>query len=46
MKGEAVGKYDVAAFVWPSYQPDERARIFWPAGIGEWETVLKNRPKF
>ena len=41
-----MGKYDVAAFVWPSYQPDERARIFWPAGIGEWETVLKNRPKF
>lgn len=40
-------KYDVAAYVWPSYHPDERARQFWPMGIGEWETVLlKNKPKF
>ncbi len=34
--------YDVAAYVWPSYTGDEpRARIFWPEGIGEWETVKK-----
>lgn len=39
-------KYDIAAFVWPSYHPDERAKIFWPMGIGEWETVMKNKPKF
>ncbi|MBN8216814.1 MAG: glycoside hydrolase family 99-like domain-containing protein [Spirochaetes bacterium] len=39
-------KYDVAAYVWPSYHHDPRARIFWPQGIGEWETVLKNGPKF
>jgi hypothetical protein len=39
-------QYDVAAFVWPSYHPDPRARVFWPMGIGEWETVLKNAPKF
>ena len=39
-------KYDVAAYIWPSYHPDERARQFWPMGIGEWETVLKNKPKF
>jgi hypothetical protein len=39
-------KYDVAAFVWPSYHPDDRAKIFWPMGIGEWETVMKNKPKF
>ena len=33
-------KYDVAAFVWPSYTGDEpRTRIFWPDGIGEWQTV-------
>ena len=38
--------YDVAAYVWPSYQPDDRARIFWPDGIGEWQTVLSNKPKF
>jgi len=38
--------YDVAAFVWPSYHPDDRAKIFWPMGIGEWETVMKNAPKF
>ena len=35
-------KYDVAAFVWPSYHPDDRAKIFWPKGIGEWETVMNN----
>jgi hypothetical protein len=38
--------YDVAAFIWPSYHPDPRARVFWPMGIGEWETVMKNAPKF
>ena len=34
--------YDVAAFVWPSYHPDDRAKIFWPDGIGEWQTVMSN----
>lgn len=42
----ATKKYDIAAFVWPSYHADPRAKIFWPMGIGEWETVLKNEPKF
>ena len=32
--------YDIAAFIWPSYTGDEpRTRIFWPDGIGEWQTV-------
>lgn len=39
-------QYDVAAFVWPSYHPDDRAKIFWPDGIGEWQTVISNKPKF
>jgi len=39
-------KYDVAAFVWPSYHPDGRAKIFWPDGIGEWQTVISNKAKF
>lgn len=39
-------QYDIAAFVWPSYQPDDRAKIFWPEGIGEWQTVKSNNPKF
>lgn len=38
--------YDIAAYVWPSYHPDDRAKIFWPEGIGEWQTVMKNKPKF
>lgn len=39
--------YDVAAYVWPSYTGDEpRSRMFWPAGIGEWETVLKAKAKY
>ncbi len=40
------GSYDVAAFVWPSYHPDDRAKIFWPEGIGEWQTVASNTPKY
>ena len=33
-------KYDIAAYVWPAYTGDEpRTRIFWPEGIGEWQTV-------
>ena len=39
-------KYDIAAFVWPSYHPDDRAKIFWPEGIGEWQTVMTNKAKF
>ncbi len=32
--------YDVAAYIWPAYTGDEpRSRIFWPEGIGEWQTV-------
>ena len=38
--------YDVAAFVWPSYHPDDRTKIFWPEGIGEWQTVRTNKPKY
>ena len=38
---------DVAAYIWPSYTGDEpRTRIFWPEGIGEWETVMRAKPKF
>ena len=34
-------KYDIAAYVWPSYTGKEmRARQFWPDGIGEWQTVM------
>lgn len=33
-------QYDVAAYIWPAYTGDEmRSRIFWPDGIGEWQTV-------
>ena len=34
-------QYDIAAYIWPSYTGKEmRSRIFWPQGIGEWQTVL------
>ena len=40
-------KYDVAAYVWPSYTGDDkRARIFWEEGYGEWQTVKKMKPLF
>lgn len=39
-------KYDVAAFVWPSYTGDEeRTRIFWERGMGEWQTVMDAKPE-
>lgn len=40
-------KYDIAAYVWPSYTGDEpRTRMFWPGGIGEWQTVKSATAKF
>ncbi len=40
-------KYDVAAYIWPSYTGDEpRTRIFWSEGYGEWEIVKNATPKF
>lgn len=40
-------KYDVAAYIWPAFTGDEpRTRIFWPKGIGEWETIMNAKPKF
>jgi len=39
--------YDVAAYIWPAYTGDEpRTRMFWPEGMGEWETVREAKPKF
>lgn len=39
--------YDVAAYIWPSYTGSEpRTKMFWPKGIGEWQTVLEARAKF
>ena len=38
-------KTDVAAYVWPAYTGDEpRTRMFWPEGMGEWQSV-KNAVK-
>jgi len=40
-------KYDIAAYVWPSYTGDEpRTRIFWPEGYGEWQTVKAMQPMY
>ncbi len=40
-------QYDVAAFIWPAFTGDEpRARLFWPEGIGEWESVRTAGKKF
>ena len=36
-------KYDIAAYIWPSYTGDElRTRQFWEEGYGEWQTVKKH----
>ncbi len=45
-RGKGMKKYDVAAFVWPSYTGDEeRTRIFWERGMGEWQTVMDAQPE-
>ncbi|WP_135549543.1 glycosyltransferase WbsX family protein [Paenibacillus cymbidii] len=42
-----MANYDVAAYVWPSYTGDEpRTRMFWPEGIGEWQSVKNAVKKF
>lgn len=40
-------QYDVAAYIWPAYTGDEpRTRIFWPEGMGEWQTVRDAQARF
>jgi len=40
-------KYDIAAYIWPAYTGDEpRTRIFWPEGIGEWQSVKNAVSKY
>ncbi len=42
-----VKKYDVAAFVWPAYTGTEpRTRMFWPEGMGEWQSVRSSGSKY
>ena len=40
-------RYDVAAYIWPAYTGDEpRTRMFWPEGMGEWQSVKSAEAKF
>lgn len=40
-------KYDIAAYIWPAYTGKEpRTRLFWPEGIGEWQSVKNAVSKF
>jgi hypothetical protein len=40
--------YDVAAYVWPAYQPDARFKDIgvFKDGKGEWESIYNAKPKF
>ncbi|THF82248.1 glycosyltransferase WbsX family protein [Cohnella fermenti] len=39
--------YDVAAYIWPAYTGDEqRTLMFWPEGMGEWQTVKRAARKY
>ena len=39
-------KYDIAAYIWPAFTGAERrTKIFWPDGIGEWQTVKMKHHK-
>lgn len=37
-------KYDVAAYIWPSYYYEPRMEHFWPEKDGEWYTVRRATP--
>jgi hypothetical protein len=39
-------KYDVAAYIWPSYHREQRVEHFWPEGDGEWYTVRRGSARF
>ncbi len=40
-------QYDIAAYIWPAYTGDEpRTRMFWPDGIGEWQSVKSATAKY
>jgi hypothetical protein len=40
-------RYDIAAYVWPGYTGDEpRIKMFWPEGMGEWQSVKNAVSKF
>ncbi len=41
-----MSKYDVAAYIWPSYHHEPRMEHFWPEGDGEWYTVRRATPRF
>lgn len=42
-----MGNYDVAAYVWPAYTGREkRSLMFWPEGMGEWQSVKNAAAKF
>ena len=48
LASSAAYAYDVAAIVWPAYQPEPRWKelgIF-PHGTGEWQNVYEAKPKF
>ena len=39
--------YDIAAYVWPAYTGNEpRTRLFWPEGMGEWQSVRSATQKY
>lgn len=42
-----MNSYDIAAYIWPAYTGDEpRTRIFWPEGMGEWQSVRSAEKRF
>ncbi len=39
-------RYDIAAYLWPSYHYEPRCARFWPENDGEWYTVRRGKPRF
>lgn len=39
-------RYDIAAYIWPSYHYEPRMEHFWPEKDGEWYTVRRGTSRF
>ena len=39
-------RYDIAAYIWPSYHYEPRMEHFWPERDGEWYTVRRGTSRF
>ncbi len=45
-KAASSSGYDIAAYYWPAYHPEERWNSFFKGNLGEWEIIRDCKPRF